>query len=109
VGGQFRVAIALYVLDGAASEEVGTAVQTKIVPEKRRASECLSSSPAARAPKRAHVDSSIDHSDGVSIKREGARVCRIWILQLCIARSSPGDVHATGNACVLFGADASVG
>ena len=63
---QFRVAIAPYVLDGAVSEEVGTVT----LHGKRRASERLSSSPVApaRAPKRARVDSSTDHSDGV--KRE---------------------------------------
>ena len=63
---QFRVAIAPYVLDGAVSEEVGTVT----LHGKRRASERLSSSPVApaRAPKRARMDSSTDHSDG--IKRE---------------------------------------
>lgn len=69
---QFRVAIAPYVLDGAVSEEVGTVT----LHGKRRASERLSSSPVApaRAPKRARVDSSTDHSDGdgvgVGVKRE---------------------------------------
>ena len=62
---QFRVAIAPYVLDGAVSEEVGTMT----LHGKRRASERLSSSPVApaRAPKRARVDSSTDHSDGVGV------------------------------------------
>ena len=65
---QFRVAIVPYVLDGAVSEEVGTVT----LHGKRRASERLSSSPVApaRAPKRARVDSSTDHSDGVGVKRE---------------------------------------
>ena len=65
---QFRVVIAPYVLDGAVSEEVGTVT----LHGKRRASERLSSSPVApaRAPKRARVDSSTDHSDGVGVKRE---------------------------------------
>jgi hypothetical protein len=67
---QFRIAIAPYVLDGAVSEEVGTAVQVKKVHRKRRASERLSSSPAARTPKRARLGSSTDHGDGVGVKLE---------------------------------------
>ena len=65
---QFRIAIAPYVLDGAVSEELGTVT----LHGKRRASERLSSSPVApaRAPKRARVDSSTGHSDGVGVKRE---------------------------------------
>lgn len=62
---QFRVTIAPYVIDVAESEEVGMAVRGK-----RRASERLSSSPAARAPKRARVGSSTDHRDGIDVKRE---------------------------------------
>jgi hypothetical protein len=72
---QFRVAIAPYVLDGAVSEEVGTAVQAKKVHGKRLASERLSSSPAVRTPKRARVGSSTGHSDDVDVKREESVPC----------------------------------
>ncbi|KAI9440870.1 hypothetical protein H4582DRAFT_1939836 [Lactarius indigo] len=69
---QFHVAIAPYVLDGAAEEQQQQ--QVKKVHGKRRASERLSSSPAARkplrAPKRARLGSSPDHS----VKKEDSGV-----------------------------------
>jgi hypothetical protein len=79
---QFCVAIAPYVLDGdaavaeiAARTEAAVLVQGKKVHGKRRASERLSSSPAARgllrAPKRARLGSSPDHGeDGDAVKKE---------------------------------------
>jgi len=82
---QFRVAIAPYVLDAAetaatTTTEDGAALQEqgKKVHGKRRASERLSSSPAARgllrAPKRARLGSSPDHGD--SVKREESEANR---------------------------------
>ena len=73
---QFRVAIAPYVLDGdAARTQAAALVQEKKVHGKRRASERLSSSPAARsllrAPKRARLGSAPDHGgDGDAVKKE---------------------------------------
>ena len=70
---QFRVAIAPYVLDGDTAVSLFSAEQGKKVHGKRRASERLSSSPAVRGmlrpPKRARVDPSPDHIDGVEAHR----------------------------------------